>query len=141
MEHAAHVSAPDGAPTLSQIAARDDEDELKPGKAHVRRLLLATDLSSVSDLATDRAIELAVRHRAEIIVLSVLDPGRLRLPGGRFLRRIDQERSRLEAGAQLLVGRVRAAGAQATFLVWEGEPAEEGARCRVLIVGAKTSAA
>jgi nucleotide-binding universal stress UspA family protein len=143
----------------------------------VRRVLLATDLSAVSQQATDRAIELAVGHGADLIVLSVVDPGRLRLPGGRFLRRIDQERSRLEAGAQELVARARAAGARATFLVWEGDPADaiieasqaeaadlivlgshgrgvigrlvlgsiskrvaDGARCRVMIVGARPPA-
>jgi nucleotide-binding universal stress UspA family protein len=138
-----------------------------------RRVLLATDFSPVSGRAGTRAIEVAVEQRAELIVLSVIEPGRLRLPGGHYLRRIDQERVRLEAGAQELVARARAAGARATFLVWEGDPAEaiieashaegadlivlgshgrgvigrlvlgsisarvaEGARCRVVIVGA-----
>jgi nucleotide-binding universal stress UspA family protein len=91
---------------------------------HVRRVLLATDLSSVSEPATNRAIEMAATHDADLIVLSVVDPGRLRLPGGRFLRRIDQERSRVESDAQRLVARARAVGARATFLVWEGDPAE-----------------
>jgi nucleotide-binding universal stress UspA family protein len=103
---------------------RVDTSAPASGDAPVGRLLLATDLSSVSAQATDRAIELARRHGAELIVLTVADPGRLRLPGGKFLRRIDQERSRLEAGAQELVARARAAGARATFLVWEGDPAE-----------------
>jgi nucleotide-binding universal stress UspA family protein len=58
------------------------------------------------------------------VVLSVVDPGRLRLPGGGLVRRMDQERSRIEAGLQVIVGRARQAGATATFLVWEGEPAE-----------------
>lgn len=88
------------------------------------RLLLATDLSSVSEHAAERAISMAVEHGAELIVLSVVDPNGLRLPGGRFLRRIDQEKAQVEAQAQNLVLRARAAGAKATFLVWEGEPAE-----------------
>jgi nucleotide-binding universal stress UspA family protein len=90
----------------------------------IRRLLLATDLSSASERAADEAIRLAVESGAMLVVLSVVDPRRLRLPGGRFLRRIDQERSRIEDGANLLADRARAAGARATFLVWEGDPAE-----------------
>ena len=90
----------------------------------VRRVLLATDLSSASEAAAIEAIRLAGDSHAELVVLSVIDPGRLRLPGGLFLRRVDQERARVEKAAQLLVARARAAGATATFLVWEGDPAE-----------------
>ena len=90
----------------------------------IRRLLLATDLTSVSDPAAERAIALALEQGAELIVLSVVDPNRLRLPGGHFLRRIDQERAQIELKAQTLVLRARAVGVRATFLVWEGEPAE-----------------
>jgi nucleotide-binding universal stress UspA family protein len=90
----------------------------------IRRLLLATDLSSASERAADEAIVLAVESGAQLLVLSVIDPRRLRLPGGLFLRRIDQERSLVEAGLHRLVNRARADGARATFLVWEGDPAE-----------------
>jgi nucleotide-binding universal stress UspA family protein len=96
------------------------------GRDHGRipQIVLATDLSSASAHAADRAIDLALERAAHLIVLSVVDPIGLRLPGGRFLRRIDQERTRVERGAQALVLRARAAGVRATFLVWEGEPAE-----------------
>jgi len=90
----------------------------------IHRLLLATDLSTASERAADEAIRLAVESEAQLVVLSVVDPRRLRLPGGRFLRRIDQERGRVEEGARMLADRARAAGANATFLVWEGDPAE-----------------
>jgi nucleotide-binding universal stress UspA family protein len=90
----------------------------------IRSLLLATDLSSASERAADEAIRLAVESNAMLVILSVVDPRRLRLPGGRFLRRVDQERSRIEEGAKLLADRARAAGARATFLVWEGDPAD-----------------
>ena len=90
----------------------------------ISRLLLATDLSPASERAADEAIRMAVESDAELVVLNVIDPGRLRLPGGVFLRRLDQERSRIEASVQELVGRARRAGAKATFLVWEGDPAE-----------------
>jgi nucleotide-binding universal stress UspA family protein len=89
-----------------------------------RRILLATDLSVASARAADEAIRQAAESGAELIVLSVIDPGGLRLPGGIFLRRVDQERSRVDAAVQGLVRRARATGARATFLVWEGGPAE-----------------
>jgi len=90
----------------------------------IQRVLLATDLSAVSAKAAEDAIRLAIEHRAQLIVMSVVDTNRLRLPGGRFLRRVDQERARIEERAQELVKRARDAGARATFLVWEGDPAE-----------------
>ncbi|MEA2652125.1 MAG: hypothetical protein QOI85_1846 [Chloroflexota bacterium] len=90
----------------------------------VRRVLLATDLSPASERAAAEAIGLAVESGAVLLVLSVIDPGLLRLPGGRFLRRVDQERARIQAGTQAIVARARADGVRATFLVWEGDPAE-----------------
>jgi nucleotide-binding universal stress UspA family protein len=90
----------------------------------VRRLLLATDLSAASDQAATEAIRLAAGLGAQLLVLSVVDARGLRLPGGRFLRRVDQERARIETGVQGLVRRARAVGVRATFLVWEGDPAE-----------------
>jgi nucleotide-binding universal stress UspA family protein len=113
------------------------------GRDHGRTLqiVLASDLSSASAHAADRAIELALERAAHLIVLSVVDPIGLRLPGGRFLRRIDQERMRVERGAQALVLRARAAGVRATFLVWEGEPVEtilsaaEAERADLIVLG------
>jgi nucleotide-binding universal stress UspA family protein len=90
----------------------------------VRRVLLATDLSSASAHAEADAVRLAVEHAAELVVLSVIDPNRLRLPGGRFLRRMDEERARVEAQIRRIAATAREAGARATFLVWEGDPAE-----------------
>jgi nucleotide-binding universal stress UspA family protein len=95
-------------------------DESSP----IRRVLLATDLSPISERAAGDAIALARDHSAQLIVVSVIDANRLQLPGGRFLRRVDQERARIEVGARALVERARAAGVSATYLVWEGDPAE-----------------
>lgn len=102
----------------------DDAQGASRERRGIPQIVLATDLSAVSVRAADRAIELAVERAAHLIVLSVVDPTRLRLPGGLFLRRIDEERTRVERGAQAIVLRARAVGARATFLVWEGEPAE-----------------
>ncbi|HEY8636127.1 MAG TPA: universal stress protein [Candidatus Limnocylindrales bacterium] len=102
----------------------DDAQDASREHRGIPQIVLATDLSAVSVRAADRAIELAVERAAHLIVLSVVDPTRLRLPGGLFLRRIDEERTRVERGAQAIVLRARAVGARATFLVWEGEAAE-----------------
>ena len=90
----------------------------------IRKILLATDLSHVSDVATDLAFDLAHSVGASLLVVSVIDPHELRLPGGRFLVRMDQVRERRETAAQELVHRGRRAGVQVTFLVWDGDPAE-----------------
>jgi nucleotide-binding universal stress UspA family protein len=90
----------------------------------IRRVLLATDLSHASDVASDWAFDLASRVGASLVVFSVIDPRELRLPGGRFLARVDQVRERRETTAQELVQRGRRAGVRVTFLVWDGDPAE-----------------
>lgn len=91
---------------------------------HVRKVLLATDLSPTSVPATDEAFDVAGNLRAELLVVSVIDTASLRLPGGRFHARVDQVRERRHAAAQELVNRGRRQGVRVTFLVWEGDPAE-----------------
>lgn len=89
-----------------------------------RRILLATDLSPASEDAGLQALDLARGLKAELLIVSVIDPRSLRLPGGRFGTRMDQVRTGREAAAQELVSRGRAAGVRVTFLIWEGEPGE-----------------
>lgn len=96
--------------------------EARPS-APARRVLLAVDLTNASKGAVAEAISLAASDRAEMIVLSVVEPSNLHLPGGRT-RRVDQERDRLEAGVRDIVRRARDAGVSATYLIWEGDPAE-----------------
>lgn len=90
----------------------------------IRKILLATDLSQASDIATDWAFDLARRLGASLLVVSVIDPRDLRLPGGRFRARVDQVRERREVAAQALVLRGGRSGVEVTFLVWDGDPAE-----------------
>ena len=90
----------------------------------IRRILLATDLSPASEGAALQALDLAHDLGAELLIVSVIDPGSLRLPGGRFGARVDQVRNSRETAAQELVTRGRAAGVRVNFLIWEGEPAE-----------------
>jgi nucleotide-binding universal stress UspA family protein len=107
----------------------------------VQKLLLATDLTDASSAATEQAFELASRLGASLLVVSVIDPGQLWLPGGTANARVDQVRARREASAQNLVERGRESGIPVTFLVWEGEPGEsivsaaEAERPDMVIVG------
>lgn len=101
-----------------------DERDVLGRPTAILRLLLATDLSLTSERASDEAIRLAVEWGAQLVVLSIVDPARRRLPGELTVRRVDQERERIEAGVQKVVRRARAAHVRATFLVWEGDPAE-----------------
>lgn len=90
----------------------------------IRRILLATDLSPASEAATIRALELAHDLGAELLAVSVIDPGSLRLPGGVSAARVDQVRTSRESAAQELVSRGRDHGVRVTFLIWEGDPGE-----------------
>ena len=87
------------------------------------RILLAVDQMGSSDGAADEAIRRARADGAELVVLSVVEARNLHLPGG-HIRRVDQERDRLAAGAQTIVRRARDSGVRATYLIWEGDPAE-----------------
>lgn len=107
----------------------------------IGKLLLATDLSPASAPATNEAFELAARLQVPLLVVSVIDPGQLRLPGGRFGARVDQVRAQREQVAQDLVEQGRRAGIGVSFLVWEGDPGEsiiEAARAEhvdLIVVG------
>lgn len=104
-------------------AASSGSDARRPASP-VRHVLLATDLSAASARATEEALAIARRDTARLTVLSVVDPRALRLPGGRFLRRVDQEQARVESGIQAVVARARTAGIPSTYLVWHGDPSE-----------------
>jgi nucleotide-binding universal stress UspA family protein len=89
-----------------------------------QKLLLATDLSEASSSATSEAFELARKLEASLLIVSVIDPGALLLPGGRFRARVDQVRERREQQAQELVERGRAEGIEVSFLIWTGDPGD-----------------
>ncbi len=90
----------------------------------IRRVLLGTDLGHTSELATDRAFDLARRHGADLLVVSVIDPGDLRQTASRVGIRWDQVRDGRHEAAQALVARGRAMGVAVSFLVWTGDPGE-----------------
>ena len=109
--------------------------------SRIQKVLLATDLSEASTAATEEALELASRLEANLLVVSVIDPGSLLLPGGRYNARVDQVRERREQVAQALVERGRGTGVPVSFLVWEGDPgdmivaAAEAEHADMIVVG------
>jgi nucleotide-binding universal stress UspA family protein len=101
------------------------ETRLTPGST-VRPagpVVLGTEFGAVSAAAERVAIELAVAAGVPLLIVHGIDPGRLRMPGGRFLLRVDQARSAREADAQVMMDRVRKAGGQPQILIWDGDPA------------------
>jgi nucleotide-binding universal stress UspA family protein len=109
---------------LGRRRERGDDERMEASRiAPARRVLLAVDLTDASDGAVAEAIRVAAADGADLIVLSVVEPSNLHLPGGES-RRVDQERDRLEGGVREIVRRAREAGVRATHLIWEGDPAE-----------------
>ena len=86
-------------------------------------IVFGTEFGVVSTAAERVAIRLASAAGVPLVVVHAIDPGRLRLPGGRFLLRVDQARSAREADGQAIIERVRAAGVRAHLLIWDGDPA------------------
>jgi nucleotide-binding universal stress UspA family protein len=107
----------------------------------VRRVLVATDTSATSADAERAGVELAARFGATLVFVSVIDPSRLRLPGGLFHTRVDQVRSQRESAVGRIVASARQSGVAAQFLIWEGEPgasvleAADAEGADVIIVG------
>lgn len=95
-----------------------------PLPSDIRRVLLATDLGHTSELATERAFDLARRHGAGLLVVSVIDPQDLRSLTGRLATRWDQVRDGRHDAALELVARGRETGVRVSFLVWTGDPGE-----------------
>jgi len=87
----------------------------------VETILLATDLTGASSAATEHAIDLAVRLDVKLLVVTVLEPAKVASAGRRGDRDPRDVRAR---EAQAVVNRARAEGADARFLLWEGEPGD-----------------
>jgi nucleotide-binding universal stress UspA family protein len=90
--------------------------------AQFGRILLATDLTETSELATQQAIGLAAALESTLIALTVIDPRWMRV-GGRPAR-VDQvrsERERMMAGVNALA---RRAAVRFEYLIWVGDPSE-----------------
>ena len=106
-----------------------------------QRVLVATDIGAASAAAEQAGIELAARLAASLIVMSAIDPSRLRLPDGLFHTRVDQVRAVRESAVAGIVERARRRGVSAQSLIWEGDPgalviaAAEAEGADVIVVG------
>jgi nucleotide-binding universal stress UspA family protein len=123
---------------LTLAAERDAVlSEVRP----IRTILLATDLSASSREATERAIDLAGRLGARLLIVNVLD--KRRIAGSGSHERVDQARTERETHLVKVVRDARAAGVTAEFLVWEGDPggsiaaAAEAEHADLVVVGTR----
>jgi nucleotide-binding universal stress UspA family protein len=91
--------------------------------APIETILLAIDGSPASEPASEQAIDLATQVEARLLVVSVLGTSSRPSEAPAYTAVADS-RDSLTTKAQAVVQRAKAAGANATFLVWEGEPGE-----------------
>ncbi|HYB69056.1 MAG TPA: universal stress protein [Candidatus Bathyarchaeia archaeon] len=96
----------------------------------IRRVLHATDFSPASTRAFRYATDLATMHRAQLVILHVMTPPALGMPGEGYVtpQIYDtlEASARRQAGKRLdaLVARARTAGARARGMLLEGVPHE-----------------
>ena len=125
------------------VTTRTGAPEATGSRRVPRRVLVATDGSSASSGAERAGIELAALARASLIVVSVIDPSRLSLPGGRLFTRVDQVRAERERALARTIEDARRAGVAAQFLIWEGDPgdgvieAAEAEGADLIVVGSR----
>lgn len=86
-------------------------------------IVFGTEFGAVSSAAERVAIQYAREAHVPLLIVHGIDPGRLRLPGGRFAQRVDQARASRQVDASALAARVRAAGVEPQVLIWDGDPA------------------
>lgn len=110
------------------------------------RVLLATDLSYTSEAARREAVGLCAALGASLVIVNVIDGrrslGRQLLPHGRPIR-IDELRRDRERTLLSFVQDAAAAGVDASFLLWTGEPGEgivsaaEAERADLVVLGTR----
>jgi len=83
-------------------------------------ILFATDGSPASEPASEQAIDLATQVQARLLIVSVLATSSRTSEASAGPATADS-RDSLTAKAQAIVQRAKAAGVDATFLVWEGD--------------------
>ncbi len=105
-------------------AAGDGPAGPRSNPAGIQTILLATDLGDATEDATNQAIELAVDLQARLLIVSVVEPGHGLSIGGRSRNRPVEERESRALAARAMAERARASGADAAFLVWDGDVAE-----------------
>lgn len=124
-------------------ATGSDSARLHAPISHVETILLATDGTAASRAAGEQAIQLAAALRARLLVMSV-EPSRapIDVPApSRETAGLSDRRTALVTAAERIVQQARSAGAEATFLVWEGDPGEtivtaaDSERADLIVVG------
>lgn len=126
---------------MSPYAAASPGPEGGVSVRPIRTILLATDLTAASREATDRAVDLASRLGARLLIVNVLE--KRRLTGGGSHDRVDQARAERETLLVRVVRGARDAGVKAEFLVWEGDPgdsiaaAAEAEQADLVVVGTR----
>lgn len=132
------------APTAVPAVVRSGA--IRPGSRRIRTVLLATDLSPISESAATEAIDLCGALGARLLVVNVIEPrqgfGKPIVPATRASR-IDQIRHERERYLLEVVGAAQTMGIDASFLVWTGEPghsivsAAEAERADLVVVGTR----
>jgi len=136
----ANVERPLGAPSS------DPEVHARARRSKIRTILLATELSPVSEAATQHSIDMAAALGARLLVVNVIDPGDL--TNGRVSplaqpARVDQQRAGREGPLMAIMDRARSRGVESAFLLWTGEPghsivaAAEAEGADMIIVGTR----
>lgn len=111
-----------------------------------RTFLLATDLTQISEVATERSIELAAALGVRLVVVNVINRTD-RIVGTGLAEamdaRFDQLRADREGPLTAIVERARARGLECTFLLWSDMPgpgivaAAESEDADMVIVGTR----
>lgn len=91
-------------------------------RGRIRTILLATDLTPVSERATAQAVELAASVGAGLLIINVIDP--TASPEDALRNRIDQLRADREPLLLDIVRRARGRLVDAAYLIWNGRAGE-----------------
>jgi nucleotide-binding universal stress UspA family protein len=129
--------------------ARSTDPELATPRSvpsRIKTVLLATDLTAASKVATAQAVDLAASIGARLLVVNVIAPDDVanRRPAPFPIPpRFDQQRAGREAQLLAIIEEARGLGVDATFLLWSGEPAAaivaaaEAERADLIVVGTR----
>ena len=131
-----------------RIAATADHPSSDPdlvahagARGRIRTILLATDLTPVSEQATIQAVDLAASVGARLLIVNVIDPAAA--PDDARRNRVDQLRADREPFLLDIVGRARGRLVEAAYLLWTGEAghsiiaAAEAESADLIVVGTR----